>query len=111
MDLVHYTPIYPFYGLPLDQVWIRLSRGWPERDFLVIVQLFHVGPRFEALDALIFIVPSISPCIFLTSLDFPLERCVPIALTPSLPLPLTHLMNEELSDNNKWADNTLEYMS
>ena len=63
-------------GQPLDRVWIRRSRGWPERDFGVIVQLCHVGARFEALDALIFIVPSVSSCIFFTSLDFPLERCV-----------------------------------
>ena len=54
-------------GQPLDWVWIRRSRGWPERDFGVIVQLCHVGARFEALDALIFIAPSVSSCIFLPS--------------------------------------------
>ena len=62
-------------GQPLDRVWIRRSRGWPERDFGVMVQLCHVGARFEALDALIFIAPSVSSCIFFTFLDFPLERC------------------------------------
>ena len=66
-------------GQPLDQVWIRRSRGWPERDFGVIVQLCHVGARFEALDALIFIAPSVSPCIFFTSLDFPLEQCAKLS--------------------------------
>ena len=63
-------------GQPLDWVWIRRSRGWPERDLGVIIQLCPVGARFEVLDALIFIAPSVSSCIFFTSLDFPLERCV-----------------------------------
>ena len=34
-----------------------------------------MGARFEALDVLIFIVPSVLSCIFFTSLDFPLEQC------------------------------------
>ena len=37
------------------------------RDFGVIVQLYHVETLFEALDALIFIAPSVSSCIFLRS--------------------------------------------
>ena len=62
-------------GQPLDRLIQTRSRGWPERDFGVMVQLCHVGARFEALDALIFIAPSVSSCIFFTFLDFPLERC------------------------------------
>ena len=45
-------------------------------DFGATVQLCHVGARFEALNALIFMAPSDSSCIFFTFLDFPLERCV-----------------------------------
>ena len=51
-------------GQPLDRLIQTRSRGWPEKDFGVIVQLCHVGARFEALDTLIFIAPSVSPCIF-----------------------------------------------
>ena len=50
----------PLYRL--IQTW---SRGWPERDIGVIVQLCHVGAHFEALDALIFTVASVVSCIFL----------------------------------------------
>ena len=53
-------------GQPLDRVWIRRSRGWPERDFGVMVQLCHVGARFEALNVLIFMEPSDSSCFFLS---------------------------------------------
>jgi len=52
-------------GQPLDHQIQTRSRGWPERDFGVIVQLCHEGAHFEALEALTFIATSVSPCIFL----------------------------------------------
>ena len=58
-------------GQPLDHLIQTRSRGWPERDFGVIVQLYHVGARFEALRALIFIAPSVSSCIFFYVPRFP----------------------------------------
>ena len=70
-DIAHPLPQNPFLASLIQ----TRSRGWPERDFGVIIHLCHVGARFEALDALIFIVPSVSSCIFFTLLDFPLERC------------------------------------
>ena len=62
-------------GQPLDRLIQTQSRGWPERDFGVVVQLYHVGARFEALDAMIFMASSVLPCIFFMFLDFPLEQC------------------------------------
>ena len=47
-------------GQPLDRVWIRLAR----KRFGATVKLCHVGARFEALDALVFMAPSVSPYIF-----------------------------------------------
>ena len=60
-DVAHRQPQKPFMG----SLWIGSGLGWPERDFGAIVQLCHVGARFEALDALIFIITSVFLCIFL----------------------------------------------
>ena len=73
-DIVAWLPQNPF----LASLWIRSGLGWPERDFGVVIQLCHVGARFEALGALIFMAPSDSIGIFFTSLDCHLERCVTI---------------------------------
>ena len=70
-DIAVWLPQNPFLA-SLIQTW---SRGWPERDFGVVIQLCHVGARFEALDTLIFMAPSDFIGIFFTSLDCPLERC------------------------------------
>ena len=53
------------YGQPLERIWIGPGLGWPERDFEVVGKLYHVGAHFKALDALIFMAPSVSPSIFL----------------------------------------------
>ena len=50
--------------MPLDRLPQTQSIGWPERDFGVVGELFHEGARFKALEAMIFIEPSVSPCIF-----------------------------------------------
>ena len=59
------TTLKSLYGQPLDKVWIGSGLGWPERDFGVVGELYHVGAHFEALDALILMMPLVSPCIFL----------------------------------------------
>ena len=38
-----------------------------DRTFLVVVQLYHVGARFEGLGALVLTAPSVLHCIFLPS--------------------------------------------
>ena len=86
-DIAVWLPKNPF----LASLWIRSGLGWPERDFGVVIQLCHVGARFEALGALIFMAPSDSIGIFFTSLDCPQERCAliykrgnyPASLLPS----------------------------
>ena len=62
----HSSPTTPksLSGQPLNWVWIRRSRGWPERDFGVIIQQCHVGARFEALEVLVCMGPWVLPCIF-----------------------------------------------
>ncbi len=49
----------------LASLWIEYGLGWPERDFGVVGELCHVGARFDDHDALIFMVPSVLPYIFL----------------------------------------------
>jgi len=44
--------------------WMGSGLGWLERDFGVVGELCHVGVRFKALEALIFMAPSLLPCIF-----------------------------------------------
>ena len=42
----------------MASLWIASGLGWPERDVGVVDELCHVGTRFEALDAHIFMSPS-----------------------------------------------------
>ena len=48
-------------GCGFPEVWIGSGLGWPGMDFGVVGELCHVEAHFEALDALIFMVPSLSP--------------------------------------------------
>ena len=50
----HRLPQNPF----LVSLWIRSGLSWPERDFGVVIQLWHVGAHFEALGVLILMAPS-----------------------------------------------------
>ena len=71
------TTLKSLYGQPLERIWIGPGLGWPERDFEVVGKLYHVGAHFEALDALIFMAPSVLPNIFFTSLDCPIQfQCI-----------------------------------
>ena len=47
----------------MASLWIRSGSGWPLRDFGVVVQLYQVGARFEALAEGILTLPSDLPCI------------------------------------------------
>ena len=59
----------------MASLWIGSGLGWPDRDFGIVGELCHVGAHFEALDALIFMAPSVSP--FFKSLDCPIQfQCI-----------------------------------
>ena len=64
--------VYDYPKIPfMASLWIRLAI----KGFLVVVQLYQVGARFEALAEGVLTVPSDLPCIFFTILTLLPERC------------------------------------
>ena len=59
----------------MASLWIKSGLGWPEWDFGVVGDLFHVGACFEDFDALVFMAPSLLPCIFLRPQIAPWKMC------------------------------------
>ena len=75
-DIVHRLP----QNLFLAGLWMGSGLGWPERDFGVVGNLCHVGPFFEDLDTLIFMVPSdFIGCFFVPKMPYG-AMCVQNAL-------------------------------
>jgi len=59
-DIAHRLPQNPFLASLIQNP----SRGWQQRNFGLVGELYQLGALFEALEALVFIAPSFSFCIF-----------------------------------------------
>ena len=77
-------PKKSFSGQPMDRVWIRGSRGWPERDFGGNRTAMSCGASFRSSWCADFHGAFCFALNFFMSMDFPLEWCVKWGLVSKL---------------------------